>query len=81
MSICEEYRKEVTSLNGQVPPNPKTRVTDSWVLKESLEVALDSCLILSWFLLEVVPDFLVRVNRDLIFPSSTPCSAREWKMI
>lgn len=29
MSIYEECGKEVTSLNGQVPPKPETLVTDS----------------------------------------------------
>lgn len=29
MSIYEDCGKEITSLNGQVPPNPETLVTDS----------------------------------------------------
>lgn len=42
------------SLNRQIPPNPKTLVTDSWALKASLEVALNICLREHWFLLEVL---------------------------
>ena len=67
-SICEEYRTEITSLNRQVLPNHKTWVTNSQAFQESLGVALEICVIVSWFLLEVVPDFHVRVNRDLFFP-------------
>ena len=35
-STCEEYRTEITSLNGHVLPNHKTQVTDSQALQESL---------------------------------------------
>ena len=35
MSVYEEGGKEITCLNGLVPPNPETLVTDSSALKAS----------------------------------------------
>lgn len=65
MSTYEEYGKDITSLNGQGLPNPKTLITDSWALQESRELALNIHLIVSWLLLEVVLDSNIRVSRDI----------------
>lgn len=65
MSTYEEYGKDITSLNGQGLPNPKTLITDSWALQESRELALNIRLIVSWLLLEVVLDSNIRVSRDI----------------
>lgn len=61
--------RNVERKNGQILPNPETLVTDLWALRELLEVALDICVVVSWFLLEMVPDSHARVNWDRLSPT------------